>query len=117
MKNVQIIDGAVNCTYPVFQFTDEQFSLIFPVVGQDLAFAEELSEKLSQADLSRAFDGAWDRPVDKQHLQGLHGTIFYGFGDRKHHFPLTRRECDWDDDAVNEAQRKLNLARRNRLLG
>jgi hypothetical protein len=116
MKNVQVIDGAVNCTYAVFQFTDEQFLLIFPMEGQDLAFAEELGENFSQADLSKAFEGVWDRPVDKRHLQGLHGTIFYGFSDKKHHFPETRRECDWDDDAVNVAQREMNAARRQQFL-
>ena len=26
VKNVQVIDGAVNCTYPIYAFSDELFS-------------------------------------------------------------------------------------------
>ena len=32
--NVQIIDGATNCTYSIYAFTDEQFALLFPEEGQ-----------------------------------------------------------------------------------
>lgn len=112
MKNVQIIDGADNCTFSIFEFTDEQFLLVFPAEGQDLAFAEDLEASLSEAMLEKAFEVVWTRPVDKQEIQGLHGTIFYEFDDKKHYFPQTRRECDWDDLAVNEWQRRLNTARR-----
>ena len=112
MKNVQVIDGAENCTFPVFELTDEQFLLIFPAEGQDLAFAEELESNLTEAELRLAFEGVWDRPVDKQYMQGLHGTIFYEFEIKKHFFPKSRRECDWDDSAVNDAQRRMNAARR-----
>ncbi len=112
MKNVQIIDGAENCTFSVFEFTDQQFSIIFSTKGQDLAFAEELETRLSAAQLVIAFEGVWNRPADKQQIQGLHGTIFYGFSEKRHVFPATRRECDWDDQAVNEAQRQLNFIRR-----
>ena len=28
MKNIQVIDGAVNCVYDVFAATDEEFSCI-----------------------------------------------------------------------------------------
>ena len=116
MKNVQVIDAADNCTFSVFEFTDEQFSLIFPRNGQDLVFAEELEEALSEIELGEAFEGMWDRPVDKQKLQGLHGTLFYGFDNKKHYFPKSRRECDSDDRAVNHAQRQLNTARRRTYL-
>ena len=37
MKNIQIIDGADNCTFSIFQATDEEFSLIFPEPLQDIA--------------------------------------------------------------------------------
>lgn len=30
MKNIQIIDGAVNATFSVFQATAEEFDAIFP---------------------------------------------------------------------------------------
>lgn len=115
MKNVQVIDGAENCTFPIFQFTDEQFSMIFPDQGQDIAFIEDVLSRLSEIDQDLAFSGVWERPVDKQEIMGLHGTLFYGFEDRKVHFPKTCRECDWDDLAVNHAQRELNASKRQRL--
>ena len=30
MKNIQIIDGALNATFSVFQATDDEFASIFP---------------------------------------------------------------------------------------
>jgi|GEM_PF-2911166 len=30
MKNIQVIDGAQNCTFSIFQATREEFSLLFP---------------------------------------------------------------------------------------
>ena len=41
MKNIQIIDGALNCTYSLFQATDEEFALLFPEPRQDIQYAEE----------------------------------------------------------------------------
>jgi hypothetical protein len=29
MKNIQIIDGADNCAYDIYQITDEDFKIIF----------------------------------------------------------------------------------------
>ncbi len=41
MKNIQVIDGAVNCVYDIFAATEEEFDLIFPS-GQDVAFIDEV---------------------------------------------------------------------------
>ena len=76
MKNVQVIDGAENCTFPIFQFSEDQFALIFPRKGQDIAFAEELELQLSDEQLRLAFEGAWDRPIAKSEATGIHGTLF-----------------------------------------
>jgi len=108
MKNIQIIDSADNCTFSIFQFTDEQFALIFSAAGQDIAFAEELEASLDERQIRQAFDGVWDRPLSKTMAMGIHGTIFYGFEDKKGCFPATRRECDWDELSLNSAQRELN---------
>ena len=115
MKNVQVIDDAFNCTFSIFQFTDQQFALIFPGDGQDIAFADELEAALSDAELQIAFDGAWNRPVQKCVIEGLHGTLIYGLNDRKEYFPESRRECDWDESSVNIVQRRLNESIRRRL--
>ncbi len=44
MKNVMIIDGAINCAYDLFQATDEEFKILFPDDGQDISFIEELPD-------------------------------------------------------------------------
>ncbi len=102
MRNVQVIDGADNCTFSLFQLTDEEFALVFPGDGQDIQFAEELTSAAKRALLA-----AWERPIRKSDAVGLHGTLFYGFADRRGSFPATRRERDWDARALNGAQRRL----------
>jgi hypothetical protein len=57
MKNIQVIDGAVNCVYDIFAATDEEFGLIFPD-GQDIAFIDEVYGRGGDdAALNRAFEG------------------------------------------------------------
>nr|WP_294812890.1 hypothetical protein [uncultured Sphingomonas sp.] len=47
MKNIQIIDGAVNATFSVFQATDEEFAAIFPD-GCDIELVEGLIERMGE---------------------------------------------------------------------
>jgi hypothetical protein len=46
MKNIQIIDGAENCTFSIFQATEEEFQVIFPKADQDIEFSEDLFGRL-----------------------------------------------------------------------
>jgi hypothetical protein len=39
MKNIQVIDGALNCTFSIFEATDEELALLFPEAGQEIQFA------------------------------------------------------------------------------
>jgi hypothetical protein len=41
MKNIQVIDGADNATYSIFQATEDEFAQILPERGQDLEIAED----------------------------------------------------------------------------
>jgi len=102
VKNVQIIDGADNCTFSIFQLTDAEFALAFPGAGQDIQFAEDLTKVAA-----RAVAAAWERPIPKAEAMGLHGTLFYGFANRRDSFPVSKRERDWDERALNEAQRRM----------
>ena len=95
MKNVQIIDGAQNCVYDIFEVTDEEFSMIFPE-GTDIAFIDEVYEKQNPKMLDAAFDRIWKRRVPKAKAKGIHGTIFYELVEKKAYYP-TRK----DDEAVN----------------
>ena len=42
MKYIQLTDGAQNCTFSIFQATDEEFLLLFPQPEQDLQYAEDI---------------------------------------------------------------------------
>jgi hypothetical protein len=102
IKNIQVIDGADNCTFSIFQATDKVFALIFPEAGQDIQFAEDLSKAAI-----KAIGTIWERPVAKPDANGIHGTIFYEFSKKRKCFPETKRERDWPAYALNPAQRRL----------
>jgi hypothetical protein len=102
MKFIQVIDNGENCTFPIFSATDIQFRFVFPADGQDLQFAEDLSEEAFDA-----LKSIWEKPVLKSKVKGVHGTLFYGFVEKRHHFPNSMREVDWNPLSINSAQRKL----------
>lgn len=87
MKNVQVIDGAVNSEYAIFAFEDDQFTMIFPEYGQDIAFIEDVVERLSEEDVYRAFQNVWNRKVTKENVLGIHGTLFYELIEKKKFYP------------------------------
>jgi hypothetical protein len=95
MKNIQIIDGAQNCVYDIFEATDEEFALVFPA-GTDIAFIDEVYESGNKQLLDEAFTRIWQRPVKKSQANGIHGIVFYELAKKKVYYP-TRR----DDEAVN----------------
>jgi len=105
VKNIQIIDGALNCTFSLFQATEEEFRVIFPGAGQDIEFAEDLFQRIGEN--SRFLDPIWERPIAKPDANGIHGSLFFDFGRKRHLFPATKRERDWDPSALNAAQRRL----------
>ncbi|UCI08426.1 hypothetical protein [Mesorhizobium sp. B1-1-8] len=104
MKNIQIIDGAVNATFSIFQATEEEFAAIFPD-GQDMELAEDLFERLGDKEAGRVLVPLWNRPVLKRDALGIHGTLFYNNEHRR--IPQSKREVDWDDGSINQAQRDL----------
>ena len=104
MKNIQIIDGANNATFSVFQINEDDFLLIFPN-DQDMELIEDLIERLGQRKVRKILQPVWNQPVLKIDVQGIHGTLYY---DNEHRIiPATKREVDWNDSAINEAQREL----------
>lgn len=60
MKNIQVIDGAANATFGIFQATDEEFAAIFPD-GRDIEVADELVERLGDAETERVLSPLWER--------------------------------------------------------
>ncbi len=95
MKNIQVIDGAVNCVYDIYAATDEEFALIFPS-GTDIAFVDEVNDRGSRAVSDAVFDNLWRRRIPKANVQGIHGLLFYGHDQKRVYYP-TRR----DEEAAN----------------
>ncbi|MGJ7542296.1 hypothetical protein [Variovorax sp. LT1R16] len=102
MKNIQVIDGAVNCVYDIFAATDEEFALIFQN-GHDIAFIDEVYGRgVDEAPLNSAFEAIWTRRVIKAQAMGIHGQLFYQLEQKKPFYP-TRR----DEEAENPGGSRL----------
>lgn len=107
MKIIQVIDGADNATFSLFQATEEEFALLFPGEGQDMALSEDI-ETYAHADQAfAALRNIWERPILKRDTHGLHGTIFYENERRRPYIPASRREVDTSEASINAAQRAL----------
>ncbi|GEJ56615.1 hypothetical protein [Anaeromyxobacter diazotrophicus] len=105
MKNIQVIDDARNCTYSLFAVSEKDFEALFPE-KTDIAFPDEIAERLGERRGGALLAKLWTRPVDKKTAQGIHGTLFYGLDHKKKLYP-TRREAGMDPRAFNAAQRRL----------
>jgi len=104
-KNIQIIDAAKNCSYSIFQATQEELDRIFPDKGQDIEYAEDLFERLVE-DAENILSKIWARPIEKRNANGIHGTLFYDMQYRKD-FLENKREKDLAPMYMNEHQRRL----------
>jgi hypothetical protein len=106
VKNIQVIDGASNCTFSLFQATDEEFVLLFPERRQDIQFAEDLDHLANQTEIDAALGRIWQRPIRKQDAHGIHGTLLYQL-ERLKGMYRAKREDAVHASAINEAQRRL----------
>lgn len=95
MKNVQIIDGAINCAYSVYQMSDESFQAIFPDPGQDIEFIEDFIGRIGETQAGQILNPVWKQRVEKSNANGIHGTLFFELPDKKKFYP-TKRESDLD---------------------
>jgi len=95
VKNIQVIDGAANCVYDIFQATEEEFAQIF-APGRDIAFIDEVYGSAVESQLDAVFKNIWQRRIPKVMANGIHGTLFYELDSKKSFYP-TRR----DEEAIN----------------
>jgi hypothetical protein len=95
VKNIQVIDGAVNSVYDIFQATEAEFQLIFPG-EQDVAFIDEVYARHDRKSLDQAFGAIWKRRIRKKDAHGIHGLLFYELESKKAYYP-TRK----DEEALN----------------
>ena len=89
MKNVQVIDGALNCAYSVYSASDDDFALIFPN-GTDIAFAEDFED--CSPTVAAVFSRLWENRIPKAEAQGIHGTLFYGLEHKREYYPTLKDE-------------------------
>jgi hypothetical protein len=106
MKNIQVIDGALNCTFSIFEAIEEEFARLFPEEGQEIQFSDELANWSEQDEVSAALKRIWERPIRKRDVQGIHGTLFYNLDHYKRLY-REKREDGVDPGSVNAAQRRL----------
>ncbi len=92
MKNIQVIDGAANAAYDIFQATDEEFALIFPD-GTDIEFIQDFIDRVGEAVAGTVLKALWSRLQEKKSIQGLHGTLFYELEFKKPFYP-NKRDSD-----------------------
>ena len=87
MKNVQVIDGAINSVFEIYAVPDEIFFRLFPD-GADIAFAEDF----------RKSDPLWRvfylNRVEKKRVKGIHGTLHLVEKTEKVGFFPTKREAE-----------------------
>ncbi len=106
LSNVQIIDGADNATFSIFQASNEEFAQLFPN-GQDMEFAEDFVDRIGEIPAKKIFDAMRERPILKRDADGIHGTIYFNYASKRQAVPTSKREVDFDDRFINEAQRQL----------
>ena len=106
VKNIQIIDGAVNATYNLFQATDAEFAEIFPGSGQDIEVVEDYVRRVGEDEARKTLSKVWERPIYKHDVKGIHGTLYYDYKEKARYLPESRREID-RRAGLNEAERAL----------
>ena len=92
MKNIQVIDSAMNCAYDIFSASDSDFTAIFPR-GRDIEFIEDFYARVNARRAAQILKRLWKAPVDKKKVHGIHGTLFYQLAYKKQFYP-TKRESD-----------------------
>jgi hypothetical protein len=91
VKNIQVIDGGLNCAYDIFAATEKEFALIFPL-GTDIAFIDEVIARHPNSVLEPVFTRLWKRRLLKPKALGIHGLLFYELEYKKRFYPTRRGE-------------------------
>jgi hypothetical protein len=95
MKNIQVIDGALNCVYDVFAASHEDHLLLFPN-GTDIAFAEDFESRAELDQITAALERLWLNRIPKAHAMGIHGILFCELSEKRQYYPTLK-----DEEAVN----------------
>jgi hypothetical protein len=107
LRNIQIVDGADNATFSIFQATNEEFREIFPGPGQDMEISDDFAKRAGETRAAQILQAIWERPILKRDANGIDGTLYYDAERKRHYLPSSKREVDFDASAINSAQRRL----------
>lgn len=89
MKNIQVVDGAINSCFRIFEVEEEKFQILFPSTA-DIAFLEDFDH----LDGTGFWGSIYSNEVDKKNIAGIHGTLHLtGSYVEKNNFP-NRKESD-----------------------
>lgn len=103
MKNIQVIDGALNCCYDIFAMTDRDYALMFPG-GQDIEFISDFIARVGIRKATMVCKALWKRPIDQKKIVGLHGTLFYELEFKRAYYP-TKKDAEMVPQARTMARR------------
>lgn len=92
-KNIQVIDGADNCTYDIYSSDETDFNLIFPGEGQDIEFIEDFTSRVGENVAADTLNRLWQYRENKKNIHGIHGTLFFEMDLKKPFYP-TKREAE-----------------------
>jgi len=107
VKNIQIIDGADNATYSIFQASDEEFGTIFPLPGQDIEVVEDYVDRVGEDEADRTLSKLWERPIHKSDAHGIHGTLYYDYKKKAKYLPESKREMDRPAGQISQPEQDL----------
>jgi hypothetical protein len=103
VKNIQIIDSAINTAYAIYAIPDRAFKKLFPAPGQDIEFLEDVVKRLGEKQSGELIRYTWTPRQEKSKVRGIHETLFIDMKKRKVYYP-NKRESDLYD---TKTQKKI----------
>jgi hypothetical protein len=94
MRNVQVVDGAINTAYAIYSIGERDFRALFPR-GRNIEFAEDFTRRVGRSRANGILERLWSHPVHKPEVRGIHGTLFFGLLQKRQFYP-TWRELEMD---------------------
>ena len=106
MKNILIVDEAVNATFSVFQATDTEFTTLFPN-GEEIEVIEDVIDRAGDAVADEILARVWERPILKSEAQGIHAILIHGEPSRRD-YPFATKQRHAAKCGTNMAGRRSN---------
>jgi len=95
LKNVQVIDGAVNSTFDIYAVHKDVFIFMFPE-RNNVVFLADIEQKLSEHKIDKVqfWQQFYRNRIPKPQVHGIHGTLHLTGSSVEERFFPTRREED-----------------------